>query len=494
MGKVIDELRTLFDLPKAGTSGGEEESNDYQVTADKSDQVVGSETFEDKSKSANEAISTAGVTPVELKVTNVIRKEVPPKEDSLPKNVEDILKQAKPPVEPQKEVVETKDEAKGDNPPMNEAKPRSGNLDEFDALFTGAIKNSTSPEPAVTETKVEVKAEPVVEKEVPLVEAAKPDPVAVSPNPQPESNVSESLESPKQTVAEEAQKPAGEAVDIFKQLEKTAPMKEESSETDEDEETVEALKNPTITDDSEVIYNKKFGITIVDGKICWKLDCPCSTYDSFYEAKRSMMENIMSSGYMPFAKYRQTLSESSNTNVTLAVYDPKAIHSKMEDIQKWRDTVTYIMMQVNSQYQLLNRASQLLQGLLARVHCAKPIAKQEGVVLEHMGDTEYYLAELKSLHHSTELSLKNLDTAFDVLSRKLTIALLAFDKTDYQVNRSNAAVRTQSTDESALKDFDALSDTASAAASQPIQANHESKTGRMSSWSDITEKRALNEF
>jgi RNAse (barnase) inhibitor barstar len=53
----------------------------------------------------------------------------------------------------------------------------------------------------------------------------------------------------------------------------------------------------------------------------------------------------------------------------------------------------------------------------------KPSEKQEGVVMEHMGDMVKYYSQLEALHASVDAVSRNLDNAFDCVSRQITLCL-----------------------------------------------------------------------
>jgi hypothetical protein len=60
---------------------------------------------------------------------------------------------------------------------------------------------------------------------------------------------------------------------------------------------------------------------------------------------------------------------------------------------------------------------------LARIQYLKPVLKQEGLILEHMGDVEMYFEKLRGLHKSVADTEKNLAAAYEMLSRKVTICM-----------------------------------------------------------------------
>ena len=64
---------------------------------------------------------------------------------------------------------------------------------------------------------------------------------------------------------------------------------------------------------------------------------------------------------------------------------------------------------------------------MARTEYEKPVVRQGGVIYEHMRDMEIYYSRLHTLHVSVMQVLKNLEAAFECLSRQITISLQSKD-------------------------------------------------------------------
>ena len=157
----------------------------------------------------------------------------------------------------------------------------------------------------------------------------------------------------------------------------------------------------------------------------------------------------------------------------------------MEQVQQFRNRVKYIGVRVNNQYFLFDRFIILLRGYLARVQYLKPVLKQEGLILEHLGDIELYFERLRALHKSVGDSEKNLAAAYEMLSRKVTICMelppaeryerpSSYNSKFSNFQEKKVVVEKSSVD---LKSFDDLPDNAQA-------GQKEQKVGKIG-WGDI---------
>ena len=118
--------------------------------------------------------------------------------------------------------------------------------------------------------------------------------------------------------------------------------------------------------------------------------------------------------------------EEAEVSVVTEVFDQQVIMRQMEKVQQHRQRVKFIGVRVNNQYYAFERfvgEKGLLKGYLARIQYLKPALKQEGLILEHMGDLELYFERLKALHKSVADTEKNLAAAYEMLSRKVTICM-----------------------------------------------------------------------
>lgn len=161
---------------------------------------------------------------------------------------------------------------------------------------------------------------------------------------------------------------------------------------------------------------------IKDDKMQWSLKSPSVMYEPFYQQKKVVLDSCIIGGQVEFSLWTKEL-EDAQVDVVTEVFDQQVIIKQMEAIQQFRNRVKYIGVRVNNQYFLFDRFTPLLRGYLARIQYLKPVLKQEGLILEHMGDIEMYFEKLKGLHKSVADTEKNLAAAYEMLSRKVTICM-----------------------------------------------------------------------
>ncbi len=166
---------------------------------------------------------------------------------------------------------------------------------------------------------------------------------------------------------------------------------------------------------------------IVDGKIKWSIESPSDMYHTFYGHKNLFLEKCLhnNGGQVEYSMWMKELEEAE-VNVVTEVFDQQIIMRQMENVQQHRQRVKFIGVRVNNQYYAFERfvgEKGLLKGYLARIQYLKPALKQEGLILEHMGDLELYFERLKALHKSVADTEKNLAAAYEMLSRKVTICM-----------------------------------------------------------------------
>jgi len=169
----------------------------------------------------------------------------------------------------------------------------------------------------------------------------------------------------------------------------------------------------------EIVKTK---IQTAGDKIQWSLNSSSTMFDNFYEQKRIFLNSYMIGGEIEYTRWTRELEEAQ-VDVITEVFDQQVIINQMERIQQYRNRVKYIGVRVNNQYFLFDRFIVLLRGYLARIQYIKPVLKQDGLILEHMGDIELYFGRLKALHKSVADTEKNLAAAYEMLSRKVTICM-----------------------------------------------------------------------
>tara|TARA_Y100000034_G_scaffold101365_1_gene125597 strand:+ start:924 stop:1964 length:1041 start_codon:yes stop_codon:yes gene_type:complete len=203
-------------------------------------------------------------------------------------------------------------------------------------------------------------------------------------------------------------------------------VKDDISNAEEDENTKVAEKgNVNKMSDNE---EKSLG---------WNFKTDDADFLSFYEEKKSAVQGWL----LPFGEinFKEIISELNKARVDLSSLnygDLNKIFLMMKEIQQWRDRVAQMAIRVNAQYYSWKRAVDLFIGLLAQYKYDKPAVKQDGVVYKHMGDMIRYYSQLESSHRSVEMILKNLDNAFECLSRQVTIFMPGKDHEDVEKRAS----------------------------------------------------------
>jgi hypothetical protein len=81
--------------------------------------------------------------------------------------------------------------------------------------------------------------------------------------------------------------------------------------------------------------------------------------------------------------------------------------------------VKFIQLQVNGQYFVWKQMIEILPGVLARIEYER--GKNDGLVYEHLNDFIAYFGHLEGLHDSCSIVTKNLDGAYNSLSRQVAI-------------------------------------------------------------------------
>jgi len=179
------------------------------------------------------------------------------------------------------------------------------------------------------------------------------------------------------------------------------------------------------------------GKTIIrGGEIVWNSESPSELYNSFYDIKRNHIETFSGGEQLDFDSL---YSELFGTRVDTAteVLDQHVLIEKMDAIMQCIERVAMIQVQINQQHFVWKRFVELLRGALARVQYLKPVLKQDGLILEHMGDVEFYADRLAAVKDSADKVMKTLEKAFESLSRKVSIMLTVQSKHTIRTNTNN---------------------------------------------------------
>lgn len=168
----------------------------------------------------------------------------------------------------------------------------------------------------------------------------------------------------------------------------------------------------------------------------WKIEEDDQFFGQFYSLKKNALTSwLLPGGEINFDILHEELVEAKVDLGSIGFGDFKLMYDSMKGVQHWKDRITEISIRVNAQYYAWKRAVELFRGTLARMHYEKPSEKQEGVVMEHMGDMVRYFSQLEAVHASVDAVSKNLDNAFDCISRQVSICLPATVKDPDSVDR-----------------------------------------------------------
>jgi len=160
-----------------------------------------------------------------------------------------------------------------------------------------------------------------------------------------------------------------------------------------------------------------------NGKIVWFTQSPSRLFDQFYQIKKNFIDTYITNvKQINYDRFMYEL-ENAKVDVSTEVLDKTILFLKMDEIQRNIDRVVHIQLKCYDQYFITKRFVELLRGSLARVQYLKPQLKQDGLILEHMGDLELYCKRLETVYEGANQIMKTLERAFDNISRKVTWAL-----------------------------------------------------------------------
>ncbi|MFA5759383.1 MAG: hypothetical protein WC942_08540 [Clostridia bacterium] len=188
----------------------------------------------------------------------------------------------------------------------------------------------------------------------------------------------------------------------------------EEHKKDEEEETEEYEKKDIAN------YNS---LETNNGKIVWFTESPSRLFDQFYRIKKNFIDTYITNvRQINYDRFMYEL-ENAKVDVSTEVLDKTVLFLKMDEIQRNIDRVVHIQLKCYDQYFITKRFVELLRGSLARVQYLKPQLKQDGLILEHMGDLELYCKRLETVYEGANQIMKTLERAFDNISRKVTWSL-----------------------------------------------------------------------
>jgi hypothetical protein len=180
-------------------------------------------------------------------------------------------------------------------------------------------------------------------------------------------------------------------------------------------------------DITSVAYDRKGNPIVSGGEILWNTVSPTELYDEFYAIKTEHINKFSGGEQLDFAKLYSDLF-GAKVDTSTEVLDQGVLTHKMDEVMHCVERVAMIQVQINQQHFVWKRFVELLRGALARVSYLKPVLKQDGLILEHMGDVEFYADRLAAIKDSADKVMKTLQMAFESLSRKVSIMLTVQSK------------------------------------------------------------------
>ena len=171
-----------------------------------------------------------------------------------------------------------------------------------------------------------------------------------------------------------------------------------------------------------IAWDRKGEPIISGGEILWNTESPTELYDGFYEIKKKQIDTFSGGKQLDFERLYADLRACS-VDISTEVLDRDILMRHMDIVVQGINRVAMIQVQVNHQQFVWKRFVELLRGALARVQYLKPVLKQEGLILEHMGDIEFYVERLNALKDSAHKIMQSLERAFEAVSRKVSVML-----------------------------------------------------------------------
>lgn len=208
--------------------------------------------------------------------------------------------------------------------------------------------------------------------------------------------------------------------------------------------------------DTKIVKEKSEKVSISE----WNTSTNDLTFISFYEMKKDALSGwLLPGGEVNFDKTQHELLSARVDLSSIEFGDLHSMFDSLKNIQHWKDRVTEISLRVNAQYYSWKRAVELFRGTLARMHYEKPAEKQDGVVMEHMGDMIRYFSQIESLHANVDAVTRNLDNAFDCISRQITVSMPnGFRETESLEKKVSKTITTSAPHGSEIADIIASSD------------------------------------
>jgi len=229
------------------------------------------------------------------------------------------------------------------------------------------------------------------------------------------------------------------------------PEEKKEIENKEKIEDKEVKKIDVIVDNSEIGF--------VGDKVEWILKSPTPLYNNLYDRKKELVELTENQlgGQINFKELNKEL-KNAYVDVRDEIFDQEIVRKKMESVQQYRERIKNISIRCNTQYFFWKRwiEKDMVKGYMARIEYLKPAIKQEGLVLEHMRDLEYYYSQLEALYNNCHKVEKTLEAAHEMLSRKVSICMELKPIHRYERNNNNSYQQQFIDKSNELDDFDEI--------------------------------------
>ena len=192
----------------------------------------------------------------------------------------------------------------------------------------------------------------------------------------------------------------------------------------------------------------------------WQLKAPSVASESFYRDKKRRLAKMLIGGELPFSRFDTELREAF-IDMPEGEFNPEEILETMREVQTHKNRVEKIRLDALNQYFVWKRTIEIYRGLAAKLEGAKGAAV-DGAAGKHLMDFEFYWSKLQALVEKTEGIRKNLDAAYENLSRQVSLCMpnQAMERIErpYEQKRANSFSSTpsNSASESNLSGFDKL--------------------------------------
>ena len=154
---------------------------------------------------------------------------------------------------------------------------------------------------------------------------------------------------------------------------------------------------------------------------------PFILYDGNVGMKKFYRYKVRELGYLlsnaPLLDCKSLIEECKNININHSIEGiphPETLSKELSNVQRQRERLGDILIQIHQQYHLWDQATEMLKGELWIVKDLKGQHKREGLVLEHMADIIHYLGNLKRTLETAKYIENLLDKANDTLSRQIS--------------------------------------------------------------------------